>query len=191
MSLEDIERAAEKERREAERFIAKHNVGSLPGQRFETGESSGRQSVAPGRLREVDGMPRLHRDTLSYDSYERVDRDYSGGDGGNNNGSAAEQFEQDHPEARFITLGVAMGPLDPEEVVKRARMNHVYSFLREEQVDLLRRWGIEGMTLQEIADEDGVSKQAVHKRLTKAKDAFQAAYAEHWNDETLTEEPWE
>lgn len=181
----ESERAAEKDAAAA--FIAEHEVGSLPGQRSETGESSGRQTVGPGRLREDDGLARLHRDTLSVDGYERLDHDYSFSSGAAS--TPAEQFEEDHPEARFLVVAQAMGSLDYDEVEKRARMNHVYSFLAESQVDILRKWGIEGMTLEAIATEEGVSKQAVHKRLTKAKAAFVSAYEQHWNDETLTEEP--
>jgi hypothetical protein len=174
----DAERAREEERRAAEKFIAEHELGNIPpepggNQRFDTGESAGRQSVAPGRQREDDGLPRMHRDPTSLDSYP----------------GGAVRFEEDHPEARFMVLGAAMGGLDYDEVDKRARMNHVYSFLAERQVDILRRWGIEGMTLEQMAAEDGVTKQAVHKRLTKARAAFMKAYEAHWNDETLTEEP--
>jgi hypothetical protein len=171
LSEVEAERAATEEAAAA--WAAQHQLGNLPGQRSETGESSGRQSVAPGRLRQDDGLARQHRDPTSIDSYP----------------GGAAQYEEDHPEARFLVVTASLGALDYDEVEKRARMNHVYSFLRDEQVDVLRKWGIEGMTLEAIALEEGVSKQAVHKRLGKAKAAFVAAYEAHWDDDTLTEEP--
>jgi len=185
MGLDDIERARAKELRDAERFIAKHELGSLPGQRFDTGESSGRQSVAPGRLRDDDGMPRLHRDTVSYDGYKRQDNTSRTSADGADVAEGLDAYMEDHPEARFMVVGAAVGGLDYEEVEKRARMNHVYSFIRPEQVDLLRKWGIEGMTLEAIAEEEKVSKQAVHKRLKKAQAAFKEAYVKHWDDEDI------
>lgn len=181
-SLKQVEDERAAEKADAARFITKEGVGNLPGKRSETGESAGRQTVghssnptqADGA--EAGGLPRKHRDDLSYDAYRRLTEDGEPSLGG------AEAFEEDHPEARFLMVGVAIGGLDYDEMEKRARMNHVYSFLREPQVDILRKWGIEGMTLEAIAEEEGVSKQAVHKRLTKAKAAFVLAYEAHWND---------
>lgn len=174
-TLKQVENERAAEVRKAEKFVRESELGSLPGKRSETGESDGRQRVGGDHNREVDGLPRLHRDNLSYSQYE----------------GGPEQFEEDHPEARFITVGAAIGALDYDEVEKRARMNHVYSFLRDEQVDLLRKWGIEGMTLEGIAAEESVSKQAVHKRLAKAKAAFVAAFEAHWNEFPLDDFPVE
>lgn len=170
-ALSDAERAREKELRDAARFIAKNGVGSLPGERSETGESSGRQTVAPGRLRESDGLPRQHRDNLSYDAYE----------------GGPEQFELDHPGARWlVSLG---GEPSEGELVTRAKVHHVLSKLSEDQVALLYERHLEGggSSLSEMGEAHGVSKQAMHKRVARATKAFKDAWDAYSEDDVLWE----
>lgn len=181
--LQDHERARQNEKRRASRFIERHGIGSLPGRRSETGESAGRQSVGhhgdptrPSRALEDGGVARTHRDVLSYDAlpgglaaYEDRMADERGGN---------DTFNP-------LVSPYIGAPPNQDELEKRARMNHVFSFMREDQVDLLYWKHVEGMTLQAIADQEGVSRQAIHKRLRRAEAAFAQVHEDHWNDAVL------
>jgi len=164
----------EEERRAAEKWIAKHGVGSLPGQRSDTGESSGRQSVGPGRLHDDDsGLPRKHREDVSYDA----------GYGG------AAFFEEEHPNARWLVA--QMSEPTEGELVTRSKVHHILSMLPKEQVELLYEWALEdgGKSFAELGAAHGVSKQAMHKRVGRAVDAFKALWDAHAEDEVLWDLP--
>jgi hypothetical protein len=162
----------EEERRAAEKWIAKHGVGSLPGQRSETGESSGRQHLNLGRLRDDEGgLPRKHREDISYDAY----------DGG------AEMFEQDHPGARWL-VGMGNEPTEGE-LVTRSQVHHVLSMMLPDQVALLYERYLEdgGSSLAQMGAAHGVSKQAMHKRVTRATRAFRELWEAHKDDDITWE----
>lgn len=163
----------EEERRAAEKWIAKHGVGSLPGQRSETGESSGRQTAGAARWRsETGGLPRQHRDNVSYDAYE----------------GGAEQFELDNPGARWL-VGTAGEPTEGE-LVTRSQVHHVLQLMPAEQVALLYERYLEdgGSSLAEMGKAHGVTKQAMHKRVARATRAFRELWDAHKDDDVLWDE---
>jgi hypothetical protein len=174
-SLSDIEKAAEAEHRRAVRFVNRQGVGSLPGSRLPNGESAGRQQVghhgnaSAGSGKADPGLGRKHRDTVSYDSF--------GGAGG------FEEMLVEQGAGYTPLVGRPSPPPSVEDLERRARMHHVLSFLPDAYVLVLERKHLEQMTLQAIADEDGVSRQAVHKRLRKAEQLFAEMYEDHWNDD--------
>lgn len=177
--LQDHERQRTNEARRAARFIERHGLGSLPGRRSETGESSGRQSVGhaanPTQAgRRDDSLPRSHRDVLSYDALP----------GGL---QAYEDQVADGGTTHFNPLvsPYIAAPPGADEMEQRARMHHVFAFMRPDQVELLYWKHVEGMTLQAIADQEGVSRQAIHKRLRRADEAFRQAHEDHWQDDPL------
>ncbi len=174
--LSKLTQEAKTEARRAARFIERHGVGSLPGKRSETGESSGRQSLGHGgdstvgdRQADDGGLGRKHRDPVSYDSMGGL--------------AHYEDWLLDSNIGYLPLVGTDAPPPTVEDMERRARMHHVFSYLKAEHVFVLERKHLERMTLQEIADEDGVSRQAIHKRLKKAEDAFRVAFVTHWNDE--------
>ncbi len=181
-SLAQTQEAVNRERAAALRFIDEFEVGSLPGHRSETGESAGAQRVghssnptSPARQGTDTGdLPRKHRDTLSYDSM-----------GGLSN---FEEYLLDNNQQYLPLVSADAPPPDFETMDRRARMNHCLSFLTEGQRRDIERKHLEQMTLQQIADEDKCSRQAVHKRLKRAEVAFQASYAEHWADINTVED---
>lgn len=171
--LVDVQREYEQAQAEAARWVAQNDLGSLPGKRLDNGESAGRQrtghSSNPTSARPTDDLPRRHRDDVSYDAV----------------GGAAE-FEQHMVDngGLFLPLVGMATPLPSFEFLeRRARMHHVLSYLSPAQVSVLERKHLEQLTLQEIADEDGVSRQAVHKKLKRAESAFREAFRLHWSDE--------
>lgn len=179
--LQRIERRRERELRQAQKFIEKHGVGNLPGKRSETGESSGRQqaggdgdywSSGLGEAEEGD-LPRRHRNTISYDSF--------GGLG------EYEDWLLDNGKGYTPLVGSNQPQPTLLQLEKRSRMNHVFSFLLPQHVELLYWRHVEGMTLQEIADQEHVSRQAIHSRLKVAEREFRTQFAAHWNDDVTWE----
>lgn len=176
--LPDIERDMRKERKAAERFAEKHGIGSLPGRRLETGETAHQQQVGhhgnPGvPTGREEGVPRRHRDDVSYSIFDSM-----------------EQYEDWLLDTgmNYIPMTASGQPAPSmDQLEKRARMNHVLDFLDPGRVELLQWRHVENMTLQEIANQEGVSKQAILKRLQVAEADFKAAFAEHWNDDVLWE----
>lgn len=176
--LSDIEADMRKEHRLAERFAEKEGVGSLPGRRLETGESAhqgqvGHHGNAEAPTGREEGMPRRHRDDVSYSIFDSM-----------------EQYEDWLLDTgmNYIPLTASGHPAPTiDQLEKRARMNHVLGKLTAKQVSLLQWRHVENMTLQEIANQEGVSKQAILKRLQVAEADFKAAFAEHWNDDILWE----
>ena len=69
-----------------------------------------------------------------------------------------------------------------EQLEKLLRMQGVYAAMRSEDVAILQSRFLEQRTLQEIAEQEGVSPQAVDKRVRKAVQNFKRAFAAHWND---------
>lgn len=163
------------ELREAQEFIAEHGIGNLPGQRFENGESSGRQTAGAsgsystqGREDEDGGLPRRHRDDVSYDTFGSL--------------SEYEDWLLDNGKGYLPLVGGQQPQPTLRELEKRSRMNHVFSFMQPRHIELLYWRHVEGMTLQEIADQEHVSRQAIHSRLKVAEREFKVSFAEHWND---------
>ena len=58
----------------------------------------------------------------------------------------------------------------------QTRVRATLEALRPADVELLTRRFVERMTLQEIAEEDGVTKQTIHEKLEVASRRFQQAY---------------
>lgn len=177
--LRDVQRDEQRDQRVAQRWADEHDVGNMPGARSETGESSGKQSVGhsgdPSSMSRGanDDLPRKHRDDVSYSGFASVD-DF-------------EQWMLEQGGGYLALVGGGEGHPTMATLEKRARMNHVLSYMDPNRVELLYWKFIEAMTLEEIAVTEGVSKQAISKRLKVASDEFMREFAEHWNDDT----PWE
>jgi len=173
-SLREQEQAQERERRAAQRWVDKHGVGSLPGRRSETGESNTQQRVGHGgdftdpSGREDDGLSRPHREPVSYSTFETME--------------AWEDWLLDNGQQYTPLVGSAQPEPDMDTLEKRSRMNHVFTFMQPKHVELLYWRHIEGMTLEAISRQEGVSRQAIAKRLGVAESDFKAAFAAHWND---------
>lgn len=179
--LSDIKREQRAERKAAERFAEKHGVGALPGRRLRTGESAERLQVGhdsnetKSALFEPGAVPRKNRDTLSYDGHP-------GGVAG------MEEHRARHGDMFEPIMGGMGGSPTLDTLEKRARMQHVLSFMDVVRVDLLYRRHVEGMTLEAIAREDARSRQSVMKRLRVAEQDFKREFGAHWNDTVLWEE---
>ena len=179
LSLRDIESQLERERRVAQRWADKHGVGSLPGRRSETGETATQQRVGhegdseDAAAREADGLPRKHRDTLSYSRFETME-DW-------------EDWLLDNGQQYMPMVGSAQPEPDMDTLEKRSRMNHVFTFMLPRHVELLYWRHIEGMTLEAISRQESVSRQAIAKRVGVAEADFKAAFAAHWNDDITWE----
>lgn len=68
------------------------------------------------------------------------------------------------------------------QVEKQLRMRHVLDGLPQASVALLVKRHVSHMTLQAIAEEEGVTPQAVAKRLETANRDFKVSFAERWLD---------
>lgn len=68
------------------------------------------------------------------------------------------------------------------QVEKQLRMRHVMDGLPQASVSLLVKRHVSRMTLQAIATEEGVTPQAVAKRLETASRDFKVAFAQRWMD---------
>lgn len=73
--------------------------------------------------------------------------------------------------------GVSLSQLDAQQ-----RVAHCLSFLKPKHRELLRARFMEGRTLEDIAADEGVSRQAIHQRLATAEAEFIRAVGEHWLD---------
>jgi hypothetical protein len=169
----------DRELKAGHRFADKHGVGSLPGRRSETGESDTPQRVghsgdasAPGG-RDSDGLSRPHRDPVSYSAFPSL--------------ADWEDWMLAEGEEYLPLVGMPGGGPTVGELEKRSRMNHVFSFMRPDHVELLYWRHVEGMTLEAIARQEEVSRQAIAKRLNVAEAAFKTSFAEHWNDDITWE----
>jgi DNA-directed RNA polymerase specialized sigma24 family protein len=68
------------------------------------------------------------------------------------------------------------------QVELQLRMSHVLKQMPDEEVDLLQRRYAGLETLEEIASDLGVSRQAATGRVETALQNLRRAFAEHWND---------
>lgn len=75
--------------------------------------------------------------------------------------------------------GASLSQLDTQQ-----RVTHCLLFVKDEYRELLRQKYIEGRTLEDIAADEGVSRQAIHQRLSTAEGEFIKAVGEHWFDLT-------
>lgn len=73
--------------------------------------------------------------------------------------------------------GVTLHQLDAQQ-----RVAHCLSKLKPEHQELLRARYMEGRTLEDIAAELGITRQAVHQQLTVAHSEFHRTVGQHWND---------
>lgn len=78
-----------------------------------------------------------------------------------------------------LVPGCAVGP---EQVEMQYRMDAVFRAMRHRDVDVLERRYVGLATLDDIAEQLGITRQAVLKRLEAAKANFKVAFAQHWND---------
>lgn len=62
------------------------------------------------------------------------------------------------------------------------RVRHCLSFLPPEQAALLWQRYVEHRTLDDLATQHGITRQAVFQRGETSKAAFVVAVTEHWND---------
>lgn len=177
--LRDIEAARRKEERQAQRWVDKQGVGALPGRRTETGETAAPQRVGhhgdptQGGLRDPD-LPRKHRDDVSYDTFGSL--------------SEYEDWLLAHGNEYLPLVSSAQGEPTLDTLEKRARMHHVLTSCDPVRVELLYRRHVEQMTLEGLAVEYGVSRQAIAKRLDVAEAEFRGAFADHWNDDVVWED---
>jgi hypothetical protein len=171
----------EREAREAAQWAAKHGGGDLPGRRSETGETDTPQPVRRSKGKPgftPDGeLPREHRDPVSYSAFGTI-----------------EEFED-----ALIESGTSYRPLVTHSMPginiedslsrlgKASQLHHCLSFLEKDRVDLLFKRHVERMTLDAIAGEEGVSRQAIIKRLRTAEKHLRDAITEHWDDEVTWE----
>lgn len=73
--------------------------------------------------------------------------------------------------------GVSLSQLDAQQ-----RVAYCLSFLKPKHQELLRARFMEGRTLEDIAADEGVSRQAIHQRLATAEAEFVRVVGEHWLD---------
>lgn len=73
--------------------------------------------------------------------------------------------------------GVSLFQLDAQQ-----RVTYCLSKMKPEHQELLRARYMEGRTLEDIAADMGVSKQAVHQRIQVAHSDFHRTVGLHWND---------
>lgn len=169
-----------RERRAAQRWADKHGVGSLPGRRLETGESAMAQRVGhpadptdASEPRSPEGLPREHRDTLSYSAHETLDE--------------WELWMLDAGRGYTPLVGANQPQPTMDSLEKRSRMNHVFTYMLPKHVELLYWRHIEGMTLEAISRQESVSRQAIAKRIAVAEADFKSSFAAHWNDDVTWE----
>lgn len=157
------------ELRSAARWIAKHGIGSLPGRRLTTGESASqeRSDWLGGRDRIETGTGGSHSKFVSYGQFPTLE--------------AWEDWMLDTGQ-KYVPLVGGATPSGLEQVEKRARMAHVLSFLLPEHQELLFERHVKQRTLDDIAAEHCVTRQAIIKRLKVAEQDFKRAFGQHWND---------
>jgi hypothetical protein len=73
--------------------------------------------------------------------------------------------------------------LTPEQLARRAQMNHVLSFMLPYHIELLHMRYVEEMTLEAMAAELKVRYQSVQDRLATAEQDFLKAFGEHAQDD--------
>jgi hypothetical protein len=170
----------------AERWLRQNpGVGSLPGHRLETGESaepeqaslSGDVALDYEGSRGVGGGTgsysdwRNFRSLVSYDGPPKANVDLDAvGDGA----TLAEWYE-----ANGGVPLVGRGELSPEDLLMQRVVDHVLSFLRPAQVELLRMVVDERMTQAAIAAELGIAQQSVSEQWAVVRQDFRRAFGEH------------
>lgn len=163
------------ELREAQQFIEKHGVGELPGPRFANGESSDSQ-----RSDLFGGADRANSKTGG--SHSKFVRMEVQGPGFSSDWTW-EEWMQERGVDYTPLVGGSTETL--EQLEKRARMRHVLTFMLPLHVELLmERYVVGGgRTLDDLAAEHCVTRQAIIKRLKVAEQDFRRLFAEHWNDD--------
>lgn len=176
------------EKDEAARWLADHpGLGELPSarKRSETGESnepdsfSGLSGGGGDRLpnskdRRLDNDPGLRgHGHLSMNTINTYDT-----------GTDLEQWEQWHNDNGSVLVFLGSQPsLTPEQVVTRARVEHLLSYMLPEHAELLMRYHGQRETQDALAAEHHVSRQAIQQRLRVAEEDFRRVFVEHWQEE--------
>ena len=201
-SLKTIEREQKREVSRARRWLSHHDVGALPGRRLENGESASKERssmfTGPGqgtelRASSARGIVSIYQHDGSFEDWERAQH-----------GRRSQYIaEQTSPTGRRLqNLGaisrarwdeglyeplVGRLPGQPNHVTKddlerRDRLEHVMSFLLPEHAELLLERHAERRTLDAIAKDRCVTRQAIIKRLRTAEQDFRKHFGERFND---------
>lgn len=173
-----LERRTE-EKDEAARWLADHpGLGSFPGKRSETGESdeedrfAGLSGENSGHSDHNDPGLRGHGH-LSMNSITNYD----------NEAGDLEQWEQWHLDNGSALTFLGRSPsLTPEQLVTRAHVEHVLTFLLPDHRELLVRHHGMRETQDALAADFGISRQAIQQRLRVAEEDFRRAFEAHIND---------
>lgn len=91
-------------------------------------------------------------------------------------------------EDRVLVEGSIVPPNESrtiEERILSVRIERIMAKMKPEQADLLRKVYWEHHPQREIADELGISQQAVSQRLATAEGALKRAIAEHGGDDDV------
>lgn len=158
------------EQRHAEKWIAKHGVGSLPGPRRDNGESASqeRSDWLSGADRGQTGATGGSRSLTSYDQFDTPE--------------AWEDWMLDAGNPYLPLVGGSVAEATMDQLEKRARMRNVLSRLLPAHVELLFERHVRGRTLDDIAEEHFVTRQAIIKRLRVAEQDFRREFGLHWLD---------
>lgn len=157
---------------EAVRWLNEHpgEPGSLPGRRFENGES-----VRNGRDHVTERLEHM-------DSYESID-DWEAAQLAHHTARIVVQSSKERPMGReYHPLVGQQLTTTVEQLALRAQLSHVETFMRPQDVDLLNRYHVARQTMREIAEEEGININAVNDRLEVATANFLKAYGEHGLD---------
>ncbi len=153
--LSQVEAEARKENREAQRWLKKHEPEL---------ESVANLSNIQGRQVMTDGDRQARLTYLGMWAQGEDDLvDYGEG-------------------SRFVPLIGQPQEFNLKRAELDARVRHVLSFVKEEQRELLRRYYVEGVEWKDLR-KSGESRQAVHERLSWARNSFLKAWIAHAEDE--------
>jgi DNA-directed RNA polymerase specialized sigma24 family protein len=83
---------------------------------------------------------------------------------------------------RFVPLLAQVQEVSAQSADLSARVRHVLTFVPEAQRALLFAYYIEGVPWTQLRN-GGESRQAVHNRLTRARQAFERAWLDHAEDD--------
>lgn len=73
------------------------------------------------------------------------------------------------------------------DVEQQLRMRHVLNHMRDEDVTLLVDRYVTRLTVQEMADKHGITRQSMDGRLSTAKQNFMVAFADHWLEDPVVD----
>ena len=206
-----FERERRREERHAARWAARSGIGSMPGLRFENGESKGRERSMffAGRYNGQRTCICGHRFGEHFEGSGNVlalacticsDCTSATWDVEQSNSQAVgtrlrhvsysgyetmDDWEQHLlKEGRnYLPLVGRPANLGPRELATRAKVQHTLTFMLPMHVELLLMRHVEQLTWEEMAAELCITYQAVQQRLRVAEDDFHRLFAEHADDE--------